>query len=164
LALHFLQDLREPVGALFSLHFLIHNNDRGLAAGAHTATLLQRYLSIGRRLTQLDIEHLLGLFDELWNAGDIASRAQTKLDGVFAARLRLEKGIKRDNAVDLSERNIQTFRDIRLHEGGDVTDVSLDFVQYEHHSAGSFFVFGDRLVNHGFLFHTLQRVILRNVS
>src|SRR5690242_6018328 len=94
LALNFPHDLREFIWALLSLYFIVDNQDRRLAARAHTATFFQRNISIRRRLALLDAQHLYGFFNELRNTGDIAGCSQTKLDRVFAAWLGLEEGIE----------------------------------------------------------------------
>src|SRR5215212_210138 len=120
LALNFLQDLWKLIGALFSLHIIVDNNDRRLTAGTHTATFFQRNVSIRRRLTQVNVEHLLGFFNQLRDTCHITGRPQAKLDCIFAARLGLKEGIKCDYSVHLTKRDIQALSDIPLHTGGDV--------------------------------------------
>src|ERR1051325_3529074 len=103
LTLDFPQNLREFVGALFSLHFIVDNHYGCLTASSYTATFFQGNQSIGCGLAQLDVQLLFGFFDRLWDASQRASRSETKLNGVFAARLCFEKGIKRYNAMNLSK-------------------------------------------------------------
>src|SRR5215216_6947119 len=155
LFLHFLQNLWEFIRSLFSLHFIIHDEHRRLTASANTTTFFQRDLTIGRRLTQLNVEHLFGFFDQLRHSRDVTGRTEAKLDRMLAARLSLEKGIERDDPVDLPQRNVQAFCNIGLHEGGDVTDFSLHFVEHQHDSAGSFFILCNRLVNNDLLLRVL---------
>src|SRR5919205_1625314 len=122
LALNFLQDLGELIRALFSLHIIIDNNNGCLAAGTYTTTFFQRNVSIRRRLTQFDVEHLLGFFNQLRDACHITGCPQAKLDCIFAARLGLKKGIECDYPMYLTERDIQALSDIPLHTRGDVTN------------------------------------------
>ena len=65
--------------------------------------------------------------------------------------------------MDLSEWNLQAFCDVDLHKGGDVTDLSLHFVQHEHHSAGSFLILYNRLVDNRFLLRLVERIIFGDV-
>src|ERR1041385_7844017 len=101
LTLDFPQNLRELVGTLFSLHFIVDNHYGRLTASSYTATFFQGNQSIGRGLAQLDVQHLFGFFDKLRDACHIASCSETKLNGVFAARLCFEKRIECYNAVNL---------------------------------------------------------------
>jgi hypothetical protein len=90
-ALDFLQDLGKFVGTLLSLHFIVDDQHRRLTARAYTATFFQCDLSVGCGLSQLDVQHLFGFFNQLWHTGYVAGGSQTKLDRMFAARLRFEE-------------------------------------------------------------------------
>jgi hypothetical protein len=89
--LNLLHDLRELVRANFSLYFIVDNDYGRLAACTHTAAFFKRDISIGRGLTHVNVQHLFGFFNDLGDASDIAGRAQTKLDRMFATRLLLEE-------------------------------------------------------------------------
>ena len=79
--------LGEFVGAHPPDHIFIDQDYRRLAASAHTAAHFEGDFAIGRGLSRLDAEDLLGLFEQLGGAADIAGRAHAKLYRVAAARL-----------------------------------------------------------------------------
>src|SRR5690349_14947402 len=78
LALNLSQNLREFIGALFTLYFIVDHQHGCLAASAHTATFFQRDLPIRRGLTQFDAQHLFGFLDQLRYSRDVAGCSQTE--------------------------------------------------------------------------------------
>jgi hypothetical protein len=102
----FFQNAVDVLGDKTAVNVVVNNHDGSQSARAYAAHRVIRELPVGGDAARLDAEAFDNLFGDAAGTPDIAGRAKTHGNLVFALRVERELGIKRDDPVDLLERQV----------------------------------------------------------
>ena len=124
------EDAGNLVGGETAIDLVANHGDGGETAGTDATEGVQRELTVGSALANLDVQVTLEGIQHLLGAAHVASRAEADIDGVLALGLHGEEAVEGDDAVDLGHRHVQLVGHDFLHLGGQIAELALHLVQH----------------------------------
>ena len=121
----FSDDARDLVGGQTAVDLLANHGDGGQTAGADATEGVQRELTVGGALANLDIEFAGESVENFLSATHVASRTEADIDRMFALGLHGEEAVERDDAVYARHGDVEFVGNDFLDLGGQIAEFAL---------------------------------------